>query len=125
MPQWPISPLSGNLLERLREDLRPLFLLPQTLIEEHAGITQERSSAFGQDQPLAVNFNQAVFDQRLEIIPSVISLLRPQANLKAGHERENLLAQTTIFFRQQMSAQSWSEIALTPRPSSTCVRLSV
>jgi hypothetical protein len=86
-------------LERLREDLRPLLLLTQTLIEEHTGIAQERSPAFGQDQPLAANLNQAVADQRPEITPGVIALVGKQANLEVGHEGENLFAQAPIFFR--------------------------
>src|SRR5713226_9180067 len=96
----PDSASFSNLLERLRENLRPLLLLTQTLIEEHARIAQERSPTLGQDQPLAVKLNQAVADQRLEITPRVIALLRQQANLKAGHESENLFAQTPILFRQ-------------------------
>jgi hypothetical protein len=41
--------LFSNLLERLRENLGPLLLLTQTLIEEHARIAQERPPAFCQD----------------------------------------------------------------------------
>src|SRR5260370_10547030 len=93
-------------LKRLRENPWSLLLLSQTLVEEHASIPQKWPSAFSQDQFSIAYFDQAIIEHRFQEHPRILSLLGPQLDFEASHERENLFAQAPVFVRKQMPAKS-------------------
>src|SRR5437588_9133082 len=93
-------------LKCLRENPWSLLLTAQTLVEEHASISNKWPSAFGQDQPFIAYFDQAIIEHRIKERTRILSLLWPQLDFEASHKRQDLFAQAPVFLRKQMPAKS-------------------
>src|SRR3989441_1349292 len=64
------------------------------------------TTLFRSDQLAIADFDELIIEHRIKEYPRILSLLWPQLDFEASHERKDLFAQPTVFFRKQMAAQS-------------------
>src|SRR2546425_11308316 len=84
------QPLKNARSDRTRKNLCSLLLLTaQPLVEKHASISQKWPTAFGEDQLAIADFDELIIEHRIKEYPRILSLLWPQLDFEARHERRS------------------------------------